>query len=407
MFFPERIKNIKSADKVLEVGPGSLPFIRANTFLERNFSSEESVAQRGFAEKINLSAKTVFYDGGRFPFADNEFDYVICSHVLEHVPMEELDLFISELKRVAKKGYLEFPNIFYELINYQPVHLWLMNFRDGRIYFFDKKGFETNFIHQVYREMVYANNLISEQLFSNYKELFFYGFEWEDDIHYKIVDDLDAIINKEDYLFYKTYLNNIQTNRSNITDMKKKISNLAKKIMGENIFSKIKLLKNSFFDRGVLRLIPAVKKTAIIRDRRLVKIAATAEIGDYVIINAFNNPVEIGEHSQINPFTVIYGHDSVHIGKNVMVAPHCMISSGNHDFKQLEVPMRFAGTLSKGPIVIEDNVWIGANCTITDGVKIGHDAVVGANSLVNKDVAPYDIVGGVPAKTLGNRLKQS
>lgn len=110
----------------------------------------------------------------------------------------------------------------------------------------------------------------------------------------------------------------------------------------------------------------------------------------------------IGQFTQINHFTVIYGGE-VHIGNNVMIAPHVMIAAGDHDFIQTEKPMRFAGELSKGPIRIEDNVWIGSNCTITDGVTIGRDAVVGANSVVTQDVGPYDIVGGVPARVIRNR----
>jgi maltose O-acetyltransferase len=86
-----------------------------------------------------------------------------------------------------------------------------------------------------------------------------------------------------------------------------------------------------------------------------------------------------------------------------MIAPHCMIAAGDHDFTQLEKPMRFANSITKGPIIIEDNVWIGANVTITDGVRIGKDSVIAANSVVTKDVAPFDIVGGVPAKIIRNR----
>lgn len=148
---------------------------------------------------------------------------------------------------------------------------------------------------------------------------------------------------------------------------------------------------------------PKICNTAILEKRKLITIRSYAEVKDYVIIRTYDNPVVIGEYTQINPFTVIYGGTGVYIGDNVMIAPHCMIASGDHDFKQTELPMRFAGNLSKGPIRIEDNVWIGANCTITDGVTIGRDAVIAANSVVIKDVAPFDIVGGVPAKVLGNR----
>lgn len=148
-----------------------------------------------------------------------------------------------------------------------------------------------------------------------------------------------------------------------------------------------------------------VHKAAQLERRELITIGRNAEIKDYVIIRTYENPVTVGEYSQLNPFTVIYGGTGVRIGNNVMIAPHCMIASGNHDYIQTDVPMRFAGNLTKGPIVIEDNVWIGANSTIADGVRIGRDAVVAANSLVNKDVEPYSIVGGVPAKAIGHRLR--
>ena len=150
-----------------------------------------------------------------------------------------------------------------------------------------------------------------------------------------------------------------------------------------------------------------VANTAILEKSDMIEISDHAEIKDYVIIRTYDNKVTIGEYTQINPFTVIYGGSGVIIGKNVMIAPHCMIAAGDHDFKQIEVPIRFAGNLSTGPIIIEDNVWIGANCTITDGVRIGRDAVIAANSVVTKDVGEFDIVGGVPAKVIRNRKEKS
>jgi acetyltransferase-like isoleucine patch superfamily enzyme len=135
----------------------------------------------------------------------------------------------------------------------------------------------------------------------------------------------------------------------------------------------------------------------------LITVKAFAQIKDYVIIQTFGSPVVIGKNTQINPFTVMYNRTGIYIGDNVMIAPHCMLASGNHNYKQLDKPMISAGAYSSGPIVIEDDVWIGANCTITDGVKIGKGAVVGANSVVTKDVRPYDIVAGVPARVINNR----
>lgn len=144
--------------------------------------------------------------------------------------------------------------------------------------------------------------------------------------------------------------------------------------------------------------------TVRLRGNGIIQIGDNAEIKDYVVIQAARDAVIIGEFTQINAFTVIFGYSEVNIGRNVMIGPHCMISSGNHDFKQTEVPMRFAPALTKGPTIIEDNVWIGSHCVITDGVKIGTEAVVGAGSVVTKDVQPFDIVAGVPARVIGNRL---
>jgi acetyltransferase-like isoleucine patch superfamily enzyme len=149
-----------------------------------------------------------------------------------------------------------------------------------------------------------------------------------------------------------------------------------------------------------------VHATAKLEDPSLITIGDGSEINDYVIIRTARNKVSIGSNTQVNPFTVIYGGSGVIIGNNVMIAPHCMIASGNHDFKQTEYPMRFAGTLTKGPIIIEDNVWIGANCTITDGVVIGKESVIGANSVVTKNVEPWSVMSGVPAVKIASRLSK-
>ena len=102
MFFPDKITKITRNSKVLEVGPGGSPHPLASVFLEKSFEDkDEAHAQRGYAKEVRIGQKTFYYDGGIFPFDDKEFDYVICSHVLEHVPVGELPLFISELQRVS------------------------------------------------------------------------------------------------------------------------------------------------------------------------------------------------------------------------------------------------------------------------------------------------------------------
>jgi galactoside O-acetyltransferase len=122
-------------------------------------------------------------------------------------------------------------------------------------------------------------------------------------------------------------------------------------------------------------------------------------LGKKVQINPFVTlwPLElnIGNHVQINAGTTIYG--KVLIGNYVMIAPNCVLAGGNHIFSDTEIPIMFQNSVEKG-IVIEDDVWIGANCSIVDGVTIGKGAIIGANSVVTKDVAPLSIVFGNPAK---------
>lgn len=166
-------------------------------------------------------------------------------------------------------------------------------------------------------------------------------------------------------------------------------------------YPKFRNIISIFYD--ILKKRPRISKTAILKRKSAIIIGANVDIGDYVIIKTGDEKVIIGENSQINPFTVIYSDSGVEIGKNVMIAPHCMIAGGNHEYRDLTKPMRYAGSFTKGKIVIEDDVWIGANVVITDGVKIGRGAIVAAGAVVTKNVEPYDVVGGVPAKFIFNR----
>lgn len=146
-----------------------------------------------------------------------------------------------------------------------------------------------------------------------------------------------------------------------------------------------------------------IHKSAILSARRHIQIERGAQIAEYVIIRATSSGIKIGSGSQLNPFTVIYGGEGVEIGKNVMIGPHCMLAAGSHDFTQVDIPMRWASHPSKGPIVIEDDVWLGSHVIVTDGITIGTGAVVGAGAVVTKSIPPYGIAMGMPARIVGFR----
>jgi len=109
------------------------------------------------------------------------------------------------------------------------------------------------------------------------------------------------------------------------------------------------------------------------------------------------------EGSSIAQNCSISGEKSgIFIGKNVMIAPNVVIVAFNHGFESTEIPMGIQKN-DEAPVIIENDVWIASNCTIGKGVTIMEGSIIGANSFVNKDVPPFSIMGGVPAKLIRYR----
>jgi acetyltransferase-like isoleucine patch superfamily enzyme len=113
--------------------------------------------------------------------------------------------------------------------------------------------------------------------------------------------------------------------------------------------------------------------------------------------------VEIGNRSSMAQNGSISGeHVGVFIGEDVMIGPNVVIVAFNHGFSRLDIPMKNQVNEEEA-IHIGNDVWIGANVTIGKGVSIGHGSIIGSNSFVNKDVPPFSIAGGVPARVIGLR----
>jgi acetyltransferase-like isoleucine patch superfamily enzyme len=107
--------------------------------------------------------------------------------------------------------------------------------------------------------------------------------------------------------------------------------------------------------------------------------------------------VSIGQNTHINRKCFFDARAGIIIGNNVSISHQVTLMTGGHDVYSI-------GFISKyQPIVIKDYAWIGANATILQGVIIGQGAAVAAGAVVTKDVEPYTIVGGIPAKKIGNR----
>ena len=133
-----------------------------------------------------------------------------------------------------------------------------------------------------------------------------------------------------------------------------------------------------------------------------ITIGKKCELLNGVLLMTYGGTIEIGNNCSINPYSIIYGHGNLKIGNNVLIAAHTVIIPANHIFSDPSNSINSQG-LTKLGIVIEDDVWIGAGCKILDGVTIGRGSVIAAGAVVNKDVASYTIVGGVPAKFIKKR----
>lgn len=114
--------------------------------------------------------------------------------------------------------------------------------------------------------------------------------------------------------------------------------------------------------------------------------------------------VAIGEGTHIQAGCILNGLvGDVRIGRNVMIAPYCGFFTYQHQVDDLSRPMCQSGLISKGDIVIEDDVWLGMGVKVMDGVHIGRGTVVGAGAVVTQDIPPYSIALGVPARVTGKR----
>jgi virginiamycin A acetyltransferase len=136
------------------------------------------------------------------------------------------------------------------------------------------------------------------------------------------------------------------------------------------------------------------------------------EIGDDVVIDAFvkvkptggTGDVRIGARSVINSGVVIYSGNGVVIGEDVLIAANVTLAPVNHEYGSRDLPIRRQGFQpSRGGIVIEDDVWIGAGSVLLDGAVVRRGAVVGANSVVLGQVEPYSVNVGIPTRVIGRR----
>ncbi|MDZ8055412.1 MAG: DapH/DapD/GlmU-related protein [Aulosira sp. ZfuVER01] len=122
-----------------------------------------------------------------------------------------------------------------------------------------------------------------------------------------------------------------------------------------------------------------------------------------VLIGALNNTcIHIGQDTFIGPSVCIAGPGEIKIGKHCLIAAHTGIYANNHNFADPSEPIKYQGITCKG-IVIEDDCWLGHGVKVLDGVTIGRGSVIGAGAVVTKDIPPFSVAVGVPARVIKSR----
>jgi acetyltransferase-like isoleucine patch superfamily enzyme len=126
-------------------------------------------------------------------------------------------------------------------------------------------------------------------------------------------------------------------------------------------------------------------------------------LGDGTKLRAHEGTLRIGDKVVFGGDTRVNCQLDIEIGAATMVADWVYVADFDHRFDELDLPIKDQGIV-KRPVRIGPDVWLGTKCTVTGGVTIGQGSVVGAHAVVTRDVPPYSVVGGVPARVLRNRI---
>jgi len=133
-----------------------------------------------------------------------------------------------------------------------------------------------------------------------------------------------------------------------------------------------------------------------------IVIEADCNVANGVVIAPSGGHIHIGEDSLLNFSVTLLGHGGLEIGEDALIGPNTIIVAANHGYQRRDKPINEQPISSEG-IQIGDDVWIGANCSVLDGVTIGDGAVIAAGSVVTDSVPDHAVVAGSPAEMVDTR----
>ncbi|WSQ57857.1 hypothetical protein OG507_12650 [Streptomyces sp. NBC_01217] len=145
-----------------------------------------------------------------------------------------------------------------------------------------------------------------------------------------------------------------------------------------------------------------VSPRAVLQEHARIAIGKRTLVGRLVELVPQGGSITIGNDCSLNNHVVLYGAGGITVGDGCRIATGVVIVAFNHGHDDLALPIRHQSITARG-VLVEDEVWIGARSILLDGVTIGSGSVIGAGSVVTRDVPEHAIVAGNPARVLRRR----
>jgi acetyltransferase-like isoleucine patch superfamily enzyme len=137
-------------------------------------------------------------------------------------------------------------------------------------------------------------------------------------------------------------------------------------------------------------------------DNRGIAIGNGVFVGRNTILSCKNGDIVIDDRANIGFNCEVFSASRVRVGKSVLMAAYTYLVGGDHLYDRIDVPVLEQGRTARG-IEVDDNVWLGTHVVVTDGSKVGRDAIVGAGAVVVGEIPEFAIAAGIPAKVMRDR----
>jgi acetyltransferase-like isoleucine patch superfamily enzyme len=136
-----------------------------------------------------------------------------------------------------------------------------------------------------------------------------------------------------------------------------------------------------------------------------ITIGSGVFVGRGTILSCKNGDIVIEDNANLGFNCEIFSGSRVRLGKNALVAAYTYLVGGDHLYDRVDIPVLYQGRPTKG-IDVDDNVWLGAHTVVTDGSRIGRDAIIGAGAVVIGEIPEFAIAVGIPAKVVRDRRER-